>query len=504
MNKNIINIVNFIRGCDPRADYSLVEPVKKQLEIAHKYNLPMTFLYQYDAMIKSEFTDLLKNEKNVELGIWLEMSRWIVEKAGLKWRGREGFDWDWFSHVDMTVGYTPEERKLLIDEAMRYFKELFGYYPKTVGSWALDAYSIKYMEEKYGIEAVLICKEQWGTDGYSLWGGYYSEAYYPCKNNAICPAQSEKEQIKVPVFRMLGSDPVDQYMNGIGTSWQNVESMEPVYPNSGADKNWVEWFLKENFNKNNLGFNYCQAGQENAFGWEAMQKGYEMQAEMFCEKRKSGEISFELVSETAREYLKKYKLTPVSTTESHKGNKSSLWYNSRYYRSNLYVESNVPMIRDLFIFDENYRERYLEAVTENESLYYDNLPFVDCFRWSSGENTGGLYFKRNGETVLAKGRIDCTYNNENEVAAEILTECGKIAVTYKEKSVSFEFPENGFMLEAVVFKGKAAAKEYSGGRIFCEYENYKYGIELKNAHCEITDSGFKIVPDGRFLELNAK
>ena len=31
------------------------------------------------------------------------------------------------------MAYSPAQRELLIDEAMRKFKEVFGYYPKTVG-----------------------------------------------------------------------------------------------------------------------------------------------------------------------------------------------------------------------------------------------------------------------------------------------------------------------------------------------------------------------------------
>ena len=115
--KNVVNIVNFIRACEPRCPMDLYEPVVKQIELANRHDLPTTFLFQYDALILPQYTDLFK-EKNerFELGLWLETPKPLVEAVGLKWRGREGFDWDWFSHVGMLVGYTLEERKAMLDE----------------------------------------------------------------------------------------------------------------------------------------------------------------------------------------------------------------------------------------------------------------------------------------------------------------------------------------------------------------------------------------------------
>lgn len=503
--ENVINIVNFIRGYDQRANFDLKESVVEQAKLAEEYNLPVTFLYQYDAMVQPEYINMLKNCKaKKEFGVWIEFSRVLIEAVGLKWRGREGLEWDWHSCVDMTVGYTIDERKLIVDEIMRCFKEIFGYYPKTVGSWALDAYSIKYMEEKYGIDAVMICKEQWGTDGYSLWGGYNSSAYYPCVNNMLCPAQEINQQINVPVFRMLGSDPVDQYMSGIGTDSQNVESLEPVYECSGADRNWVEWYLQETFNDKNLGLNYCQAGQENSFGWEAMKDGYTMQMEIFDKRRNAGEIDFELVSETARKYKETYSMTPVTTEEAHKETGSTIWYNSKYYRSNLYYSNNNNnniMIRDIFIFNEKYRERYFDSVTEDKNLYFDNLPFIDCFRWSKEGEIGGGYFKKDAKIVKAVKDFTVHKIDDNSVYADIETEDGIIRITYKENSIIFEFPSEGFILEAVNYKGKSPVIGFEDNKIQCSYCNFNYEVVLKDAVCKIMEDGYVIIPEKNSFEI---
>ena len=61
--KNIINIINFARKCEPRSedDSFLFSTTKEELELCRKYNFPSTVLLQYDALIDDEYIDLLKN-----------------------------------------------------------------------------------------------------------------------------------------------------------------------------------------------------------------------------------------------------------------------------------------------------------------------------------------------------------------------------------------------------------------------------------------------------------
>ena len=151
MKPQIINIINFIRGVEPRdPGLDLLEPVTRQLELLEKYSLPGTFLIQYDAMINPSFVDLLKRSSAVanEIGAWFEVVQPLVENAGLEWRGRPGFSWDWHADVGFTVGYTPEEREKLSDVFMEDFRNIFGFYPKSVGSWFIDGPTHAYLEKK--------------------------------------------------------------------------------------------------------------------------------------------------------------------------------------------------------------------------------------------------------------------------------------------------------------------------------------------------------------------
>lgn len=87
---------------------------------------------------------------------------------------------------------------------------------------------INLIEDNYNPGASANCKDQYGTDGYTLWGGYWNQAYYPSRINSYMPVQNAASQIPVPVFRMLGSDPVRQYDQGISAQRQGVITLEPI------------------------------------------------------------------------------------------------------------------------------------------------------------------------------------------------------------------------------------------------------------------------------------
>ena len=299
----IINIVNFIRQTDYRvedSDRKLYETVCRQVELVNRYDLPATFLLEYDALINPLYQKLLKTKlrNGAEIGAWWELTQPHIEAAGLKWRGEH----PWVSHANIafSTGYTKEERERLVDVYMRKFKDIFGTYPKSVGSWYIDAHTLAYMHDRYGIEASCNCKDQIGTDGYTLWGGYWNQAYYPSRLNAYMPAQTGAGQIPVPVFRMLGSDPIYQYDDGLGNERQGVISLEPVYKHAGMNRKWVDYFFDALTDGPCLAFGYAQAGQENSFTWDNMREGLEMQMPLIDSLRRAGKVRVETLGESGR------------------------------------------------------------------------------------------------------------------------------------------------------------------------------------------------------------
>jgi len=390
----IVNIVNFVRLCEPRierfTDDVLFETVVEQIKTMERHQLRGTILLQYDALMEPRYQELLKKQPEgmFEVGAWWEIPQPLVEKAGLKWRGR--YPWDWHADVGFATGYTPEEREKLVDAYMADFKKIFGAFPKSVGSWFIDAHTLKYMHDKYDIVASCNCKDQIGTDGYTLWGGYWNQAYYPSQKNSYMPAQTVENQISVPVFRMLGSDPIHQYDNGLGTNRQRVVSLEPVYPNSGGNAEWCRWYFDAFVDGAAMGYAYTQAGQENSFTWNRMAKGFKRQMSLLEELKKDGKVKLLTLSEAGEWFRDRYKVTPptsVTVLNDHTSkNQKTVWFNSRYFRAKLLWENGNLRFRDIHKFDENLESDYLKRKVNSNQCNFFTLPVVDGFRWTSKTN----------------------------------------------------------------------------------------------------------------------
>lgn len=519
----IINIINFIRQTDYRVEDSdrlLFETVQEQLKLVNKYHFPATFLFQYDALINPQYQALMKKElpANCELGAWWEITQPHVEAAGIKWRGEHS----WVSHANIafTTGYTPQEREQLVDVYMAKFNEIYGYYPKSVGSWFIDSHTLAYMYEKYGIVASCNCKDQVGTDGYTLWGGYWNQAYYPSRTNAYMPAQTEEAQIPVPIFRMLGSDPIYQYDNGLGRRRQGVISLEPVYKESGMNKKWVGYFLETIVDQPCLVFNYAQAGQENSFTWKAMQKGLEMQFPLFDSLKMAGKIKLETLGTSGKWFKEQFKLTPptavTTLTDIRNEGRKSVWFNSRYYRTNLLWEGKSFRFRDIHLFDENFKSPYFDMAGEGNQFFYFTLPVVDGFIWSTSDQRAGLRImkvdksKSRSEIMfedpvvkeISKDVLQVIFKDDNENTFNIIFYEDRFEVSCEpqEKDLNWTLElitANDVELPFLSFEKKKINATFRGFdyTITCE----KGFIEGGNSSGEFV---FRLIPSGNRIVLN--
>ena len=476
MNKRIMNVVNFVRGIEPRWEMDLYASVVNEIEVNKKYHIPATFLLQYDAMLREDIRQIFQKERgeHLETGVWFENCRALIEKIGVQWRGREGYDWDWHVNAGFLQGYELEQREAIIDEVFRLYRELFGEFPKVVGSWLLDAYSMRYMSEKYDVKAFCVCREQYGIDAYTLWGGYFNGGYYASKNNMLCPAQTEDMQIATPVFRMLGPDPIYSYdekkyaQKDIG-----VWTLEPSW-HSGKNPQIVDWYFDTYYKTPCLAFSQATTGQENSFSWDVLRDGYCMQMEKLAKLRDEGVLSLEKLGDTGVAFQKAYKVSPPQAQVALKdwdGNGiKTVWYNCRYYRANLFLKDGELFFRDLQKYDENYKERYLTAACEGWSATYDTLPLLDSRFWSEKENECRL---------LVDGRVkDIVVREENETDLIVFVdfEDGKKGkIIFKEGYIVFE----KLSLFYEIGVPKACTIHMEDNIFVYEHNGYPYQIEIE-------------------------
>ncbi len=513
----IVNIINFVRQCEPRIDWItedvLYQTVVEQIKIMKQHQLKGTFLLQYDALMDVRYQKLLKglSADMFEIGAWWEIPQPLVENSGYTWRGR--YPWDWHADVGFATGYSPEERVKLVDTYMADFKKIFGAYPKSVGSWFIDAVTLKYMADRYGIAASCNCKDQIGTDGYTLWGGYWNQGYYPSQKNAYMPAQNVSNQIPVPIFRMLGSDPIHQYDNGLGTGWQRVVSLEPVYTGGGGNAEWCRWYFDAFVQGAAMGYAYVQAGQENSFTWKRMKKGFDIQMPMIADLLKQGKVTVKTLGQTGQWFKDHYRVTPptsVTVLNDHSDkNQKTVWFNSRFYRANLLWDQGAMRFRDIHLFDETMASDYLSKRGTSTQCFYETLPFVDGFRWSSKQTVAGLRLK-SAAGLEIKGRTPTVDDgSEGELAVRWPTESpkGALLLTFNERSVSIR--TEGRMKDTWYFELSSDTQadlpfdRIDRRKVFCTFKNTPYAVSAEQGtFTKQAGSDLRILPEAGRIVLD--
>lgn len=515
----IVNFVNFVRQNDFRTKNSerlLYDATRREARLLRRHGMPATFLLQYDALVDTRYQKLFKqgDGRGFELGCWMEITEPQVRDAGMEWRGRH--PWDPQANVAFLTGYTQEERARLIDAYMDKFREVFGRLPESVGSWYIDAWSLEYMAGKYHIVASCNCKDQVGTDGYTLWGGYWNQAYYPSRVNGYMPAQTREGQIGVPVFRMLGSDPIYQYDDRLRDGRQKVVSLEPVYGNAGADKSWVECFFDAIVRQPCLAFNYAQAGQENSFTWAELGKGLTMQVAYIDSLRQSGLVKVMTLADAGRWFSSQYPLTPptavVAERDSRGEGNSALWYDSRFYRASVtFDRAGNFRLRDLHMFDERVASRYYREPGQSSRFEFYALPVVDGLLWSRGDTIAGVSLVRvNSAGMASPVRVVSHRVTEKDTRTLSLTMTDDDGHTFRldmgERGMTLTGPrEDYWALQLTTAPVSLPFTQLTDKRLAGRFEGCPYVVEARRGHLVVpppsSGSSLRLCPEQGRMEL---
>ena len=427
-----VNIMNFARQCEPRseeADLLLFDVTAQQLELVNALQVPNTFLLQYDTLCDERYVDLFREKAGAltETGLWYEIVEPLTSACGMKYESANGWKWDWHIKPGFPMAYTAEERVVLIDEAMRKYKEVFGRYPDVVGSWLIDTRTACRLADKYDVKCLCICRDQTNTDAYSLVGGYFNGAYYPSRKNIFTPAQTPERSMGIPVFRLLGPSPIHNYDNDKFISEDRkgasavIWTLEPVWY-AGENVQFENTMLEYFFGEEVLNFGYAQIGQENSFAGSDIITPLRRQIETL---RGRGDVRFEKMSETAARFGERFgNDTPATVTAAMKNwdkeDLQSVYYQCKNYVANLFRDGKRVFIRAFYLFDENVPEHYMDATCDSFYALYENLPLVDTVVWAEGVRESiGLTLDENGAAfsfeILSDTAVKISWNDRSVV-----------------------------------------------------------------------------------------
>ncbi|MBD5459392.1 MAG: hypothetical protein HDR26_00390 [Lachnospiraceae bacterium] len=520
-NTVIVNIYNFIRMSHVEPSVFIqddFDTVRKQMTLIRQYDFPATYALKYDALMEPRYQELVRTYAGDgdEISAWWEITEPLCRRAGVAFRGARTEEFDERVDSAYSIGYAPEERRRLVDAYMEDFRNVFGFYPRTIGSWVLDTVTISYAAEKYGILGSAICRDQMGTDGFTLWGGFPNGIYYPSRSNENIPAGTLEGQLSVPMFRLLGPDPIYNFEQDVRSGLQGVYTLEPSWL-IGRNPEWISWFFDCLTKEDVLGIGYAHVGQENNFLWENISPGMEPQLKKLKDLLSEKSIKVETMAESARWFRDHFRLTPPMSFQASgdwdaQRNLSAQWYACGNFRVGFLGEKGHLRIRDFFIYRQEYPSRYLEAPMTSKKSVFDALPVLFPQRWM-GQNDGRSDGQNGGRPFIRLADAD---GQEPEgvmryKTVDRLTARAELWNTEKNRLLAaFTMQPDRIVLEGdykLCFDVLPVFRFCEAGTIHLEHESFSYSFAVSEGRiCRAEKSGLEIVPvQGRIcLNLGEK
>ncbi len=384
-----ITVINLVRGNELGHEKDdLYLSLKDQFEVTKKLEVNATWLLQYSILENKEIVNFAKSTmKNQEFGLLFEIDRNSAQKGHVQYRGQGPW---YFSDGLFLVSYDKDERKRLIDTSFAKFKEMFGYYPKTVGAWWIGGDSVSYMQERYGITAVLRASDQFDLDFYSIWGTPWSMPYVSSKQHQGIPAKSFDESSKVVNLQWAARDPVEGYEDPL-FSLQD-------YQQKGYDSKYVNHLFSiylKHPNDNSV------IGLENGGTLAFFEKFYKT---MLTEAKKletEKKVNIELARDFSKGFLSQKKIfskTPYFLANDFDSNNQSFWYNSENYRAGVKKEGNNIYLIDLRDYSNKTEEDFTFLPNSQSRLRINTPSIIDSMRFPEDK----MLILKDGEPMKIK------------------------------------------------------------------------------------------------------
>lgn len=369
---SFITIVNPVRISSYTKDPLL--SLQSEYGQVKSHNLPATWLLTYDVLnnknLMSEFKQM---DDTQEKGIFLEVTPRFAQDSSVIYNKTNS--WHRANSLFLS-GYMQQDRIKLIDTVFSKFKKQFGYYPKSVGAWWVDSYSLSYMKQKYGITGSLGVSDQYDLDGYQVWGTPYSSVYIPNKFNSAIPAGNDENKIDTVMFRWAERDPLNGYLSP-SKSQASLYSLQD-YMRQGLDINYYQKMVDLYSSPGLNDFGQVTVGLEADYSPDSYNENFAKWMELIDSERSSGKI-IDTMSSFSSWYLNNHKdeSAPrvIQTDDLLESTKNITWNNNNLYRIGILAGTEDAKVIDFRIYPANFVEPYYYSPNKEYNLSI-NLPYI--------------------------------------------------------------------------------------------------------------------------------
>lgn len=230
-----------------------METIKFQQDAVHKMGFKATLMLSYDELINPEAISYCKEQNETygdELGCNLQAieSRAFTDLLGTR---------EMMLHL-----HTFENQKKIVTIMFEKFKEAFGYYPTSMATYYISSPILTWIKENYPDFkiAVINCLDEGihmydgNRHGWNLfcegspWG-----AYYPSKDNSMCPAKNEKDAIGIIGVQHLSRDMIMAHIARDDCFSSHSANVQRGMVNKGKECKYLydffeEWQKQESYN----------------------------------------------------------------------------------------------------------------------------------------------------------------------------------------------------------------------------------------------------------------
>lgn len=268
-----------------------------------------------------------------------------------------------------------------------------------------------------------------------------------------------------------------------------------------------------------LHFAYAQLGQENNFGWPAMQDAYPRQMKALTAIREEGLVHVETMAESGRRFKRAFGQTPaqaqVMLTDPFgniQSREQTIWYQSRFYRANLHIKGDFPYLRDITVYSDAFPQPFLTEPTRQHDVEQRLPAVLDGYHWSGargepvfrGVSAGGFFFIAGAEEPVRLAGEPRVHQEGVFLIVEFPVEGRrKLQLRFDERGLSASVhPESaGLVLSFEWEPAKSALVGVNANHAEYRWQALSYSVGV-SGKAEQTSKGWDAVAEHGAIRLN--